>query len=127
MMYDENILTRFNDLKHCGTIKNAVQGVSINASYDSAKIYVKIEDNIIVDASFKVLGCIASVVGADIICDMILNKTVDDALSLTAVEVAKKMPDLEEDKFSCAGLLLSALKDAISVYRKKQLKEMIQN
>ena len=45
-------------------------------------IYLKIENNIIKDAFFNGIGCAISTASTDILCDLVINKTEEDAINI---------------------------------------------
>ncbi len=46
---------------------------------DDIKVFVKIETNKILDAKFLGLGCVISVSSTDILCDILIGKTIEKA------------------------------------------------
>lgn len=49
---------------------------------DDIEVFLKIQNNIIVDAKFYGVGCAISTASTNIFCDLILNKTVDEVVIL---------------------------------------------
>lgn len=68
------------NMKHTGDdsfIKINTRNVSC---IDNLDIYLKIEDNIIVDASFEGEACVISISSTNILMNMIIGKTKDEAI-----------------------------------------------
>jgi prephenate dehydrogenase len=64
---------------------------------DIMKIYLKIEDNIIKDVKFETFGCGSAIASSSISTEMIMGKTVEEALALSNKEVVDKItPVLEK-------------------------------
>jgi hypothetical protein len=61
------------------------------------KMYLKIENNIIVDVKFKTFGCGAAVATSSMATEMIKGKSVDDALALTNKAVIDALGGLPGD------------------------------
>ena len=47
---------------------------------DDITIYLKVENGMVIDASFDGIACTISTSSTDIMCDLVLNKTLDEAL-----------------------------------------------
>nr|HPG58581.1 iron-sulfur cluster assembly scaffold protein [Candidatus Wallbacteria bacterium] len=68
------------------------------------------------DISYYTEGCGATRTCAAAVCIMALNKTIIDALSISAGEVISKIKGLPEDHKHCAILSVSTLYRAIADY-----------
>ena len=125
-MYSKKVLDIFKQPKNVGLIKNAsgVGQVGNMKCGDIMKIYLKIEDNIIVDAKFKTFGCVAAIVSTDLACDKIKGKSVEDALKVTNEEILKEMGEIPANKIHCSILAKEAIEEAVKDYRKKLEKEL---
>ncbi len=49
---------------------------------DDLTIYLKIEDDIIKEAYFNGIGCAISTASTDILCDLVINKSLKEALNI---------------------------------------------
>lgn len=88
------------------------------------KMYLKIEDDIIKDVKFKTFGCGAAIATSSIATEMIMGKTVDEALQLTNKAVVEALDGLPPAKIHCSVLAEEAVKAAIEDYRRKNGKEV---
>ena len=124
-MYNKNVIARFQNPKNAGLIKNAngVGEVGNAKCGDIMRIYLKIEDGIIMDAKFKTFGCVAAIVGADYACDKIKGKKVEDALKVTNEQILKEMGEIPQNKIHCSVLAEEVIHEAIKDYYKKLEKE----
>lgn len=124
-MYSKKVLDIFKQPKNVGLIKNAsgVGQVGNMKCGDIMKIYLKIEDNVIVDAKFKTFGCVAAIVSTDLACDKIKGLTVEDALKITNEEILKEMGEIPTNKIHCSILAQEAIEEAVNDYRKKLEKQ----
>lgn len=125
-MYSKKVLDIFKQPKNVGIIKNAsgVGQVGNMKCGDIMKIYLKIENDIVVDAKFKTFGCVAAIVSTDLACDKIKGLTIEDALKITNEDILKEMGEVPANKIHCSILAKEAIEEAVKDYRKKQEKEL---
>jgi len=98
-----------------GTVGNPVCG-------DIMKMYLKIENNVIKDAKFKTFGCGAAVATSSMATELIIGKTLEEALDITNSTVAEALDGLPPVKMHCSNLAQQAVKAAIDDYKKKNEK-----
>ncbi|WP_319778502.1 iron-sulfur cluster assembly scaffold protein [Maridesulfovibrio sp.] len=80
---------------------------------DLIKIFLKIENNVITEASFYTTGCGPSIVSGDMACELSTGKTVDEASEIGGENILERLGGLPEDKTHCAHLASSALQEAL--------------
>ena len=85
---------------------------------DIMELYIKVKDNIIVDAKFKTFGCGAAIATSSIVTEMVKGKTIEEALKITNKAVAEALDGLPPIKMHCSVLAEDALKSAIEDYQK---------
>ena len=92
-MMREIIMDHYNNPLHKNVPQNLEGYKKIRMDSDSCiddiTIYIKIEDEKIIDACFEGVACTISTSGTDILCDLIIGKSVKDALYI--VEQYKNM------------------------------------
>ena len=86
---------------------------------DIMKMYLKIQDNVIVDAKFKTFGCGAAVATSSMATELVKGKTVDEALGITNKAVAEALDGLPPVKMHCSNLAEEAIKAALIDYYEK--------
>lgn len=126
MMYNKNILERFQNPKNAGSLPKAnAVGETKNASCgDVVKMYMKVSDSgIIENAKFKTFGCSASIVASDIACDLVKGKTIDDALKISSADITNLLGELPAHKMHSALLAEEVIRVAIEDYYKRKEKE----
>lgn len=84
------------------------------------RMYLKIEDNKIVDVRFKTFGCGAAVATSSMATELIKGKSLDDALKLTNKAVMEALDGLPPVKVHCSVLAEQAIKAAISDYYRRK-------
>jgi nitrogen fixation NifU-like protein len=120
-MYSEKVLDHFTNPRNVGEINDAdgVGQVGNPKCGDIMKMYLKIEDNIIVDAKFKTFGCGAAVATSSMATELVRGKTVDEALQITNKAVAEALDGLPPVKMHCSNLAEEAIRAAIEDYKRK--------
>ena len=98
----------------CGLVGNPICG-------DQMKMYIKVEDDHIVDIRWKTYGCASAIASTSALSELAKGKTLDEALKITAKDIDNYLGTLPKHKFHCSVLGHEALADAISNYRTKSL------
>jgi nitrogen fixation NifU-like protein len=121
-MYSEKVMDHFMNPRNVGEIENAdgVGQVGNPVCGDIMKMYLKIENNVIVDAKFKTFGCGAAVATSSMSTELIKGKTVDEALKVTNKAVAEALDGLPPIKMHCSVLAEEAIRAAINDYKEKR-------
>ncbi|MDR4506865.1 MAG: Fe-S cluster assembly scaffold protein NifU [Candidatus Brocadiaceae bacterium] len=121
MQYSAKVMDHFANPRNVGEITDSdgVGEVGNPACGDIMKMSIKVKDNVIVDAKFKTFGCGAAIATSSISTEMIIGKTLDDALKLTNQAVAEALDGLPPAKMHCSVLAEEAIEAAIDDYLKK--------
>ncbi len=119
--YSERVMEHFKDPHNVGEIKDAsgVGKVGNPVCGDIMNLYIKVENDIIVDAKFKTFGCGAAIATSSMVTDLVRGKTVKEALEVSNHAVAEALGGLPPIKMHCSVLAEEALKLAIDDYLKK--------
>ena len=123
--YSQKVMDHFMNPRNVGEIENA-DGVGIVGNPvcgDIMKMYLKIEDNVIKDAKFKTFGCGAAVATSSMATELIIGKTLEEALDITNSTVAEALDGLPPVKMHCSNLAQQAVKAAIEDYKKRNGKK----
>ena len=121
MDYSEKVLDHFTNPRNVGEIPDAdgVGTVGNPKCGDIMKMFLKIENNVIVDCKFKTFGCGAAIATSSMATELIKGKTVDEALQLTNKAVVEALDGLPAVKVHCSVLAEEAVKSAVADYYKK--------
>jgi nitrogen fixation NifU-like protein len=124
-MYSEKVMEHFANPRNVGEIEDAsgVGQVGNPVCGDVMKLYIKVEDNRIVDVKFKTFGCGAAIATSSMVTEMVKGKTIEDALKISNQMVAEALDGLPPQKMHCSVLAEDALKSAIDDYKSKLEKE----
>ena len=127
MVYSEKVMDHFTNPRNVGEIEDA-QGVGVvgNAKCgDIMKIYLEIDENdIIVDCKFKTFGCGAAIATSSMATELIMGKTIWEALEITNKVVVEALEGLPPVKVHCSVLAEDAIKHAVADYLKKNGREV---
>ena len=118
-MYSEKVLDHFSNPRNVGELEgaNAIGQVGNSKCGDIMKMYMKIDENdIITDVTFKTFGCGAAVATSSMATEMVMGKTIDEALAITNVAVAEALDGLPPVKMHCSNLAQEAIHSAIADY-----------
>ncbi len=122
MLYSEKVMDHFANPRNVGEISDAdgIGEVGNAKCGDIMKMYIKVENGIISDCKFKTFGCGAAIATSSAATDMIIGKTIDEALKLTNKKVVEALDGLPPQKLHCSVLAEQAMKSAIADYYKRQ-------
>lgn len=119
--YSKKVMQIFKKPKHVGVIKNpSGHGKVGNVRCgDVLELFIKIKNNKIIDARVRSFGCIAAISAADALCELIIGKTIEEALKITHKDIVDYLQGLPSFKIHCSVLGKEALDKAIENYKKK--------
>ena len=121
MVYTEKVMDHFKNPRNVGEIENAdgVGTVGNAKCGDIMQMFIKVENDIIVDVKFKTFGCGAAIATSSMATELVKGKSVDDALKLTNAAVVEALEGLPPVKVHCSVLAEEAVKTAIADYYNK--------
>ena len=118
MVYNTTVMDHFVNPRNVGAIANA-DGVGEcgNAKCgDIMRVYLKIQDEIIEDATFETFGCCSAIASSSMATEMIKGNSLHNALELTNTAVTEALGGLPSSKIHCSVLAEHAVKKAIKDY-----------
>ena len=117
-LYSEKVMDHFRHPRNVGVIEDAdgVGEVGNAKCGDIMKIYLKIEDDTIVDAKFETFGCGSAIASSSMATELIRGKPVSQAMGLTNQAVVEALDGLPTHKIHCSVLAEEAIKLALKDY-----------
>lgn len=124
MEYTEQVMDHFTNPRNMGEMEDAsgVGTVGNAKCGDIMRIYIKVENDVIVDVKFKTFGCGAAIATSSKATEMVKGKTIDEALKITNKAVMEALGGLPPVKVHCSVLAEEALHAAIQDYRDRMEK-----
>lgn len=125
-LYSKKVMDHFQHPKNIGQIKNpsGVGRVGNPTCGDLMELQIKIETKkgveYIKDAKFQTFGCGAAVATSSILTEMVIGKTLDEALKISNKAIIEALDGLPPVKKHCSVLAEEALKKAIDDYKGKK-------
>jgi len=123
--FSDKVIEHFMSPRNVGTMPDA-DGIGTcgdPACGDSLTIYIKVKDHIISDISFLVFGCVAAIASSSMTTELVKGKSLEEAVKLTAADIADALDGLPENKIHCSVLGADAVKNAVENYYLKIGKE----
>jgi len=125
-MYTAKVMDHFANPRNVGIIEdaNVVVQVGDPGCGDGLLIFLKIEDDRIIDMKYKIYGCGAAIATSSIASEMAIGKTLDQVLvDVTEASIAEALDGLPDEKMHCSNLAASALRAGIAQYQDIQRKK----
>lgn len=122
-MYSEKVMDHFTNPRNVGEIEDAsgVGTVGNAKCGDIMRIYLDVDEDtkVIKDCKFKTFGCGAAVATSSMATEMVIGKTVQEALEVTNVAVMEALDGLPPVKVHCSLLAEEAIHAALWDYAEK--------
>ena len=123
MAYSEKVVDHFNNPRNMGSFKKEEDGVGTGIvgapeCGDVMKLQIKVQNDTIVDAKFKTLGCGSAIASSSLATEWLKGKTVDEANQIKNTDIVQEL-NLPPVKIHCSVLAEDAIKAALADYKKK--------
>ncbi len=122
MAYSEKVMDHFANPRNVGEMPDAdgIGEVGNSKCGDIMKMYIKVNDDVITDVSFKTFGCGAAIATSSMATELVKGHTIPEALQLTNKAVMEALDGLPPVKVHCSVLAEQAIKAAVSDYYQKK-------
>ena len=122
-MYSEKVMDHFQNPRNVGEIEGAsgVGTVGNAKCGDIMRIYLDIDDEtrVIKDCKFKTFGCGAAVATSSMATELVIGKTIEEAMKVTNKAVMEALDGLPPVKVHCSLLAEEAIHAALWDYAEK--------
>lgn len=121
--YSEKVMDHFMNPRNVGELENpsGVGEVGNAKCGDIMRITIDVDENDrIRDVKFRTFGCGAAIATSSMATEMVMGKTLDEALEITNQAVAEALDGLPPVKMHCSNLAADALHEAIKDYKEKR-------
>jgi len=120
--YSERVMDHIRNPRNIGEIENAdgVGEVGNPVCGDMMRLYIKVDGDRIVDAKFQTFGCGAAIAVSSMLTELVIGKTIDEALRISNRAVAEALDGLPPVKMHCSALGEDALRAAIRDHLSKK-------
>ncbi len=133
--YSNKVTTLMNNPQHQGEIteeeaaahgnKLIVADFGAESCGDAVRLYWEInpETDVIENAKFKSFGCGTAIASSDVMTELCLGKTVDEAVKITNIDVEKALrddpdtPAVPPQKMHCSVMAYDVIKKAAGLYK----------
>mgnify|MGYP000922752956 CR=1 FL=1 len=122
-MYSEKVMDHFQHPRNMGEIENAsgVGTVGNAKCGDIMRIYLDIDEDtkVIKDCKFKTFGCGAAVATSSMATELVIGKTIYEAMEVTNKAVMEALDGLPPVKIHCSLLAEESIHAALWDYAEK--------
>ena len=133
--YSEKVAERMNNPRHFGELTEddakkmngrlIVANEGAESCGDTVRLFwiVGNDDEVIKAAKFKSFGCGTAIASTDMMAEMCIGKTVEEATKITNLDVEKALRDTEDQaavppqKMHCSVMAYEVIKQATAIYR----------
>jgi nitrogen fixation NifU-like protein len=120
-LFTDEVIDHFSNPRNAGEMEdaNGIGNAGDPGCGDTMRLYIKVEDDLIIDVSFKICGCVAALASASVTTVLVKGKTIDEALMITNTDISDALGGLPEQKLHCSVLGAEAIRNAVADYRSK--------
>jgi len=117
-MYSDLVMEHFRNPRNVGELDDADVVVQVGdpTCGDVLLLFLKINNDVVTNVKFRILGCGAAIATSSIASELALGKSLDEVLKLTDQDIAAALGGLPEEKEHCSVLAVTALHNGIMRY-----------
>lgn len=119
MKYSRIVLDHVKHPRNVGEIPDASAKARVRSSADGdmLQLHLRIENDRVQDAKFKVYGCGAAIAAGSMLTEYIIGKTVAEILKITNEQLSEMMGGLAPEKVHCSVLAEQAIQEALKKHK----------
>ena len=117
-LYSEKVMDHFQNPRNVGKLEDAsgIGEVGNAKCGDIMRMYIKVEDGVIVDCKFNTFGCGSAIASSSMATEMIKGRKIEEALQLSNKAVVEALDGLPAHKLHCSVLAEEAVRAAVKDY-----------
>lgn len=121
-MYPGKLAELIQHPRHVGEIvePSGVADVTNPVCGDRLRLSVLVVDRVIKEAKFKAYGCAPTIAAGSIAAEMIIGRSVEQALCITRDDIVEALGGLPASKLHCATLAVDAIEAAMRDVEKRE-------
>lgn len=118
--YSPQLIDHFENPRNAGAMAgaDAEAYVSNPVCGDSMRIFLRIDDGRVAAASFLTSGCPAAIGTSSAATELVLGRTLDEAIALSRDDYADAVGGLPKSKIHCSVLAAASIRQAIEEWRR---------
>ena len=128
MKYSALVRDHFATPRNVGELEHpdGVGDVENPACGDRTLLTIRVLDNRISETRFRAVGCPTAIAASSITTELLIGRTVDEALQLTNEDVSNALGGLPANKLHCSVLAEDVIQAAVQDYhRRAQLSDTV--
>jgi nitrogen fixation NifU-like protein len=120
--YSKVVIDHLRHPRNIGEMENpdGVGEAQNPACGDTMRLFIKVDTDRIIDATFLTFGCGAAIASSSITTEMIKGKTIEEVLMISDQVIAEALGGLPATKVHCSILAEKAIHAAVLDYRKRR-------
>ena len=120
-LYSDKVMDHFRNPRNVGQSDDAdgIGEVGNAKCGDIMRMYIKVEDGVIVDCKFNTFGCGSAIATSSMATELIKGRKVEEALELSNKAVVEALDGLPAHKIHCSVLAEEAVRAAVKDYYDK--------